>query len=636
VFRAYDPEQDKLVAVKLFRFDFPPDRVHRLVAELQTLIDADLTHPAIAAPLAAGITGVSAYLAQDFVVAESVDVLGRTRGPAGAAEAVRVATQVAGALDFAAALNIGHGALHPRDVLVSSDETRLTGLGLTQALERVGAATAVRRPYAAPERAAGAPWDRRADVFSLAAIVYEQLWARRVTALGQQAVAALTEIAGGDLEALRCVFACALAEDPAERFETALEFAAALSEAISVASPQPASLQLISPEGGSPRISAMELDRDEPRLPLDDTTGWAAAGEEGDFDVAQVIAELSLGLGGQPQVDQTASAAAPIAADSRRARSEPAASHNRNRDDAVLEFDRVEPGEQPSAGHASVVPAPASLDMAETALDRSRSSVWPLTLALVLGVAVGFALGYGVASRARQSPSAPAEALASPPASARAATQGGVAETEVRLVPAPGSGSAEPKPAPPPAVRTPPASVERSSPASGRPVQPLPAPAGAGGRLLIRSTPDGAAAFLDGRDIGRTPVTMRDVERGPHSVRVVREGYVVEERRVTITADRPSRSLTFELTRARPAELAPAASAALEREKVPVTVESRPAGASVFVDGTLIGKTPLTLGEVAAGDHAVSLDLDGYRRWSSSVRIVAGERNRITASLEKP
>jgi len=129
---------------------------------------------------------------------------------------------------------------------------------------------------------------------------------------------------------------------------------------------------------------------------------------------------------------------------------------------------------------------------------------------------------------------------------------------------------------------------------------------------------------------------MRDVERGSHTVRVVREGYVAEERRVTITADRPSRSLTFELTRARPTALAPAASAALEREKVPVTVESRPAGASVFVDGTLIGKTPLTLGEVAAGDHAVSLDLDGYRRWSSSVRVVAGVRNRITASLEKP
>ena len=35
MFRAYEPEQDRLVAVKLFRLDLPPDRVHRLVAELE-------------------------------------------------------------------------------------------------------------------------------------------------------------------------------------------------------------------------------------------------------------------------------------------------------------------------------------------------------------------------------------------------------------------------------------------------------------------------------------------------------------------------------------------------------------------------------------------------------------------------
>jgi hypothetical protein len=530
-------------------------------------------------------------------------------------------------------VNIAHGALHPRDLLVSSDDTRLTGLGLTQALEKVGAAAAVRRPYAAPERAAGAAWDRRADVFSLAAIVYELLWARRVTALGQQAASTLTEVAGGDLDALRCVFARALAENPAERFETALEFATALGDATSVASPQLAGSQPGGPQSGNPRISSPEGNDDEPRLPLDDGPGRSASGEEGDFDVAKVIAELSVSLGQQPLVDQTESGASAIPAESGRARSEPA-----------LEFDRVELDDE----HAPMMPVPASLDVAEfamldvqqreslTALDHWRSSLWPLTLALVLGVAVGFALGYGAASRARQTPSAQAEAPVSSPASVRGAAQGEVAETEVRLIPGPGSGSAGRQSARPPTARPASASPEGSSSASAGTVQSLPAPAAAGGRLLIRSTPDGASALLDGRDIGRTPVTMRDVQRGTHTVRVVRDGYIGEERRVSITALRPSQSLTFELTRARPAATAPAASAALEGEKVPLTVESRPAGASVFVDGTLIGKTPLTLGEVAAGDHAVSLDLDGYRRWSSSVRIIAGERNRVTASLELP
>jgi hypothetical protein len=64
-------------------------------------------------------------------------------------------------------------------------------------------------------------------------------------------------------------------------------------------------------------------------------------------------------------------------------------------------------------------------------------------------------------------------------------------------------------------------------------------------------------------------------------------------------------------------------------------VESRPGGARVFLDGRLIGTTPLSVPSVAAGEHAVRLERDGYRRWSSSVRIVAAEQNRVTASLER-
>jgi hypothetical protein len=53
------------------------------------------------------------------------------------------------------------------------------------------------------------------------------------------------------------------------------------------------------------------------------------------------------------------------------------------------------------------------------------------------------------------------------------------------------------------------------------------------------------------------------------------------------------------------------------------------------MDGQLVGTTPVTLPTVAAGSHAIRLEHDGYRRWSSSVRVVAGEQNRVTASLER-
>ena len=112
-------------------------------------------HPSIIAPFAAGADGSTAYLVQEYFVAESADVALKQYGPAPVPDAMRLIGQLAGALDFAAAAGVHHGALHPRDILVAPHEVRLSGLGVVEALERVGYRAPVRRPYAAPERAAG-------------------------------------------------------------------------------------------------------------------------------------------------------------------------------------------------------------------------------------------------------------------------------------------------------------------------------------------------------------------------------------------------------------------------------------------------------------------------------------------------
>ncbi|MFI5179105.1 MAG: protein kinase, partial [Vicinamibacterales bacterium] len=265
VFRAYDAERERLVAVKLFKLDLPPERVHQLVGEFEQIIAADLTHPAMAVPLAAGITGVSAYLAQDYVAAESLDLAVREYGAAPPVDALRVAAQLAGALDFAAVVNICHGALHPRDVLLSSDETRLTGVGIAHALEAIGVAPPVRRPYTAPERLAGGDWGRPADIFSLAALVHELLWGRRISGPGAHTADALTDIEGGRLDALKDAFAQALAERPEDRFETALEFA----EALKAAFPDVALTEPPRPKRRAAPVVSKAAAESAARLPLD-------------------------------------------------------------------------------------------------------------------------------------------------------------------------------------------------------------------------------------------------------------------------------------------------------------------------------------------------------------------------------
>ena len=64
-------------------------------------------------------------------------------------------------------------------------------------------------------------------------------------------------------------------------------------------------------------------------------------------------------------------------------------------------------------------------------------------------------------------------------------------------------------------------------------------------------------------------------------------------------------------------------------------VDSRPAGARVFVDGKLVGTTPLLLDSVDAGEHAVRLELDGFRVWTAGTKVTGGERARVSGSLEQ-
>jgi hypothetical protein len=635
VFRAFDPERDRLVAIKRFQLDVPPERMQELVASFERLIAANLAHPALAAPVAAGIDGTAAYLAMEYASGDSLDIAVRDYGPAPPADALRVATQLGGALDFAAVVNIGHGALHPRDVLLSTEETRLTGIGVARALASIGVTAPSRRPYSAPERLAGLEWDRRSDIFSLAALIHELLWAKRIAGTGSQAADALTEIAGGQLSALRAVFACALAEAPTDRFSTALEFANALKAALpdvaaavsGESAPRRPRKSVLAdarpavPEGREPaRVEPPAIDpvlRAEPRLPLGD-------------------AELPI-----------ASAPAPLAVTGSRGTRRPEAGELDLHEAEAARYEDVESAPSIPAAPSPRIDRPESHadfgdtrapEFMATALEQSRSAVWPLVLALVVGVAMGFAGGYGVGSRDR-TPPAPAigavAATAPAPATPQPLGSSGHESTEVAVSEA--------------QKNTPVGSTggdASSSSASATVASKADAgkPEAFEGRLLVRSTPSAARVFVDGHEYGKTPIAVRELSRGTHRVRVVREGYGTEERRVVLTTSRPAQSMTLPLERDRAqmaevrkpaAEPKPETPATTGRFSAALTIESRPVGANVYLDGKLVGKTPLQLPDVAAGEHAVRLEHDGYRRWSSSVRIIAAEKNRITASLEE-
>ena len=231
VFRTYEPTRDRLVAVKVFRLDITPEQSASLAEALARAAEAGLFHPSIVEPIAAGIEGTVAYRAEEYVAAESLDVAMRHYAPASTDKVLPFITQLAGAIDFARAAGVGHGALHPRDIFVTPEEARATGFGVVDALERVGLRAPVRRPYSAPERVASETWGTPADVFSLAAIAFELLTGRRPSGLGDQIGALTGAPIAAHVDRIHTVLVRAMDADPAVRHPSALAFAGALEKA---------------------------------------------------------------------------------------------------------------------------------------------------------------------------------------------------------------------------------------------------------------------------------------------------------------------------------------------------------------------------------------------------------------------
>lgn len=64
-----------------------------------------------------------------------------------------------------------------------------------------------------------------------------------------------------------------------------------------------------------------------------------------------------------------------------------------------------------------------------------------------------------------------------------------------------------------------------------------------------------------------------------------------------------------------------------------IEVLSRPAGADVALDGRIVGQTPVTIPSVEEGTHVIGIELSGFSRWATSVRVEAGKPTRVGASL---
>jgi len=215
VWKARDTRLDRIVAIKRLTGQ------HTSRFEQEARAIAALNHPNICTLHDIGLD----YLVMEYVEGKPV------HGPLPADEAVRLAIQIAGALEEAHARGILHRDLKPANILVTSKgTTKLLDFGLaklTSGDESVTQTMGISGTlaYMAPEQAEGKALDARSDIFSFGLVLYELLSGRR-------AFNSLAELLRDDPLPLKSpvselVMRC-LAKQPAQRFQTMSEVHTAL------------------------------------------------------------------------------------------------------------------------------------------------------------------------------------------------------------------------------------------------------------------------------------------------------------------------------------------------------------------------------------------------------------------------
>jgi serine/threonine-protein kinase len=184
VFLARDLTLDRLVAVKVLHPDLSTNRVlsSRFLAEARTI--AKLRHPNIVSVHAAGEVEGQLFYVMDFLSGETLRQRLVRQGPLPVATAVRIATDIAAALDAASAAGIVHRDLKPENILLEGTEREpralLADFGIARLIEggagHTGPGAVMGTPaYMSPEQAAGEPLDGRSDLYSLGIVSYEML-----------------------------------------------------------------------------------------------------------------------------------------------------------------------------------------------------------------------------------------------------------------------------------------------------------------------------------------------------------------------------------------------------------------------------------------------------------------------------
>jgi len=269
VYLAEDVKHGRHVAVKALL----PELAATLGGErfLQEIrVTAKLTHPHILTLIDSGDAGGLLYYVMPYVDGESLRVRLKREKQLSVENTLRIAQQVASALDFAHRHEVIHRDIKPENILLHEGVAMVADFGIALAVRAAGGerltetGLSIGTPeYMSPEQVAGErDIDARSDIYSLACVLYEMLagqppftgataravLARHVTDTAPPITTVRSGIPPGAVSAI----IRALAKSPADRFESAKAFADALFAEAKEAEPDVKSIVVLPFENLSP------------------------------------------------------------------------------------------------------------------------------------------------------------------------------------------------------------------------------------------------------------------------------------------------------------------------------------------------------------------------------------------------
>jgi serine/threonine protein kinase/tetratricopeptide (TPR) repeat protein len=257
VYLAHDLRLERDVALKVLRPELAvtlgPDR---FLQEIR--LAAGLAHPHILPLHDSGEADGLLFYVMPFVRGESLRDRLEREHTLPMAEALRLAREVADALDYAHRAGVVHRDIKPENILLQDDHAVVADFGIARAISAAGAKRMTTagmavgtREYMSPEQAAGSKAvDGRSDIYSLGCMLFEMLTGNlpaigtppEGTAAGSgratDRAAELTALRPSVPPEVAGVVARMLSAAPGERFQTAGELADALAAPTGVWTPR--------------------------------------------------------------------------------------------------------------------------------------------------------------------------------------------------------------------------------------------------------------------------------------------------------------------------------------------------------------------------------------------------------------